>query len=761
MADVITRLKLDSGEYDSKIKRATQGLLQMEQECRKVGGTLAVLEKDQLDYVRSLGQMETVSRSARGKVSELTAAFTELSVQYKHLTDEEKKGDYGKALSASLNQLNARIKETKKDLADVEKELKGVDDSAGGMGEGMKTALAVMGGNLMTKAVSLAADLGSEVVSLMNQSAELARSAEGVQMAFERLNRADMLDNLRQATHKTVSDLDLMKAAVKFNDFGLSLDELGTMLAFAQQKAKDTGQSVDYMVDSIVTGLGRKSVMILDNLGLSAADIRDKMQETGDMTKAVGEIIRERMEKAGDYVETASDRATQANVRLENAMLELGNSMQEVFGYSGWDDMAADIKAGLVEVLNDLVTDIGEVKSAFEGLDGSGAAFTDLAATIVDNVNPALGILLRNLGLTKQAINDILGLTGKAPSEGGGKGTGTTSTHTTNKPVYTAPGGYVEVTDENGKVIGGKHFDSFDNNAVDNWKKTLNTTIKPKGGGSKGTPWAPIAMGDFTGIDITGRSVNDVTKDIQAAQAKFNAAGDEMGRSMAKAMIEALQKEKDTIINEGDVTKGGFADAYSHDFGKDIARLEKDKIRSDNENKATTEKTMVGELQKITGGVEGMLSGLNQLGVDIPEGLNNVVSGLSGMLSVLQSINMIVGTIQSIQTVGTFLGIFGHGGIVGKAANGMVVPGNSFSGDNLRMPVVGGGMIGVNSGEVILNESQSGNLVNKLFSQQGGAVDVQPWVDGEKVYLGMNNTLQRKGKGEIVTTSMLRQKGIL
>ena len=120
MADVITRLKLDSGEYDSKIKRATQGLLQMEQECRKVGGTLAVLEKDQLDYVRSLGQMETVSRSARGKVSELTAAFTELSVQYKHLTDEEKKGDYGKALSASLNQLKGRINEAKNELADVD-----------------------------------------------------------------------------------------------------------------------------------------------------------------------------------------------------------------------------------------------------------------------------------------------------------------------------------------------------------------------------------------------------------------------------------------------------------------------------------------------------------------------------------------------------------------------------------------------------------------------------------------------------------------
>ena len=48
MADVITRLKVESSEYDSKIKRASQGLLQMEQACRKVGGTLAVVEKDEL-----------------------------------------------------------------------------------------------------------------------------------------------------------------------------------------------------------------------------------------------------------------------------------------------------------------------------------------------------------------------------------------------------------------------------------------------------------------------------------------------------------------------------------------------------------------------------------------------------------------------------------------------------------------------------------------------------------------------------------------
>ena len=125
MADSILRLRVESNEYDSKIKRAQQGLLHMEEACRKVGGTLAVLEKDEKDFVQSLGSMETVSKTARGRLSELTAAFTELSMQYKRLTDEEKQGDFGKALSGSLDQLKTRIAETKGQLSDTNRELSG------------------------------------------------------------------------------------------------------------------------------------------------------------------------------------------------------------------------------------------------------------------------------------------------------------------------------------------------------------------------------------------------------------------------------------------------------------------------------------------------------------------------------------------------------------------------------------------------------------------------------------------------------------
>ena len=187
----------------------------------------------------------------------------------------------------------------------------------------------------------------SEAVS---RGTEMAREMEGVKMAFDRLNQPGLLDNLREATHGTVNDLELMKQAVKFDNFNLSLEQMGTFLAFAQQQAKDTGQDVNYLVDSIVTGLGRKSLPILDNLGLSAEEIRNRMKETGDMTTAVAEIIQERMEAAGGYVETAADRAAQAQVRLDNAMTELGNTMNSLTGSGA--TLWTELKIGAIELAN-------------------------------------------------------------------------------------------------------------------------------------------------------------------------------------------------------------------------------------------------------------------------------------------------------------------------------------------------------------------------------------------------------------------------
>ena len=158
------------------------------------------------------------------------------------------------------------------------------------------------------------------------QGIEMATSADGVLRAFRQLDSPGLLQNLRRATKNTVNDLQLMQAAVKARDFRIPLEDMGKYLAFAQLKAQQTGQSVDYMTDSIVTGLGRKSVLILDNLGLSAAEINEEVERTGDFMKGVATIVDRQLAQAGEYV-SAKDKATQADVRLQNAQLRLGEKL--------------------------------------------------------------------------------------------------------------------------------------------------------------------------------------------------------------------------------------------------------------------------------------------------------------------------------------------------------------------------------------------------------------------------------------------------
>jgi hypothetical protein len=146
-------------------------------------------------------------------------------------------------------------------------------------------------------------------------------------------------------------------------------------------------------------------------------------------------------------------------------------------------------------------------------------------------------------------------------------------------------------------------------------------------------------------------------------------------------------------------------------------------------------------MNQVVGGISQMTSSLEQLGIDLPEGFTAVIGGLQTIASLLSAI-------QAISTVSALLS---GGGVVGKAASGFVVPGNSYSGDRLRLPVAGGGMIGVNSGEVVLNRAQAGVIEQELNGGGNGGPTLQPYVDGEKIWLGVNNYLRRSGRGEIVT----------
>ena len=69
MAESIVRLRVDSQEFESKLKRASQELLAMADNARRTGATFAIADKEELAFVSSLGQLQTSARSAKGSIA--------------------------------------------------------------------------------------------------------------------------------------------------------------------------------------------------------------------------------------------------------------------------------------------------------------------------------------------------------------------------------------------------------------------------------------------------------------------------------------------------------------------------------------------------------------------------------------------------------------------------------------------------------------------------------------------------------------------
>ena len=130
MAESVVKIRIDSQEYDAKLKKAGDALNRYFDTVRKGGGTLAILDEGVLDAVKAMGQMETASNSAKGKVGELTKAFTELHVQYQQLTEEEKSSPIGQEMSKSLDQLKQRLSESKTQLNNATSAINNLDNSS-------------------------------------------------------------------------------------------------------------------------------------------------------------------------------------------------------------------------------------------------------------------------------------------------------------------------------------------------------------------------------------------------------------------------------------------------------------------------------------------------------------------------------------------------------------------------------------------------------------------------------------------------------
>ena len=225
---------------------------------------------------------------------------------------------------------------------------------------------------------------------------------------------------------------------------------------------------------------------------------------------------------------------------------------------------------------------------------------------------------------------------------------------------------------------------------------------------------------------------------------------------------------------------------------------------TDKKSGADEWKQFESKANQFIGGLSSVSSGLKGLGVELPKEVDQVIGVMQSVMQIIQGVESIISVFQvsaitantaalianttalavntavpSVFAHGGVVPAFAHGGLIGRASLGMIIPANSYSGDNLRLPVDGGrGVIGVNSGELILNKSSQNNLASSLLRAEdlvstindggitlssdqqamlssvadGGANQQpsQPYIDGELLFLGLQAYTRRSGMGEIV-----------
>lgn len=662
MAESITRLRVESTEYDNKIKRATQGLLDMERACRKVDGTLAVLEQGEKDFVRSLGSMETASRDARGQINELTKAYTELSLQYKRLTDEEKRGDYGKALNQSLSQLRDRIKDAKG----------GIQDVTGSLGnKGLSGVLD-----------AVTSKLGISRAAFTSAGASIAAITAAVKVAKDAFLASEKnIDDWGRTVSSAKAVYEGFLTAINTGDISGYLSRIGQISQAARQAYTE--------MDALGTLRTVNSVPYQEQMTLNE--------------KYRGMLRTRRNLDTGEFLTDEQIRDTET--KLEEGIRKLGNLVQ---------------------------AEINQADKAIAALYNKQA---------------------QQLGLTPEEFK-----------------AGTSSYAELQKGLAGAAK-YREWQDENGEgwVAKDPSLPMSNSNRVFRKQTSANPYEAYK------------AWSVFKDDGELFQTIVQTIQQREALQMRFYQLLTQAYTSINRA--EGITARKDPLAGRESLGSLGLtgvnasnpfdAAARLRATGQEISSLrvpvgsvqiEEDKQRE--EQKAL--KDAMTKMSQATSGLSSIMSGLQQVGIEIPDEAKQVVSTIQGLMSIIQGVISVIQAFSTVSqsanttavgtltaaviantaavntnsVVGAIPGL-AHGGIV-KAATGVVVPGTSWSND--QVPAL------LNSGELVLNKAQQGNLASQLRGVKSQQSTGQPYVSGELVFLAINNYLQRSGRGEIVTS---------
>ena len=194
-------------------------------------------------------------------------------------------------------------------------------------------------------------DMVRGAVDFVGSGVEMSAKLESLKASFERLVRASgatnlSLESLRKATRGTVSDVELLQAANQALMLGLPADQLNELFEAAMKLGHAMGIDMKTAVESLATGIGRQSKLILDNLGVTfqASDAYEWYAKQLGVTanqltenqkrlawqKYAMMMVTEKAKELGDVISESQLKLEQYRASVENSKAATGGFMQSI-----------------------------------------------------------------------------------------------------------------------------------------------------------------------------------------------------------------------------------------------------------------------------------------------------------------------------------------------------------------------------------------------------------------------------------------------
>ena len=210
-----------------------------------------------------------------------------------------------------------------------------------------------------------------QLIDFTHQAAKISAMRTGFNTLSGSVENSSIaLQRLKKATDGTMSEFDLFQQANNAMILGVSKNskEMAEMFDVAQRLGRALGRDTKSSVESLITGIGRQSRLMLDNIGIIVKADDAYKEYAKELRKNVDDLTDS--EKKQAFLNATMDAARLKVASLGTEQLSAIDSINKF--NASMKDLAADIGEVLVPVIVGAANAISDIKNFLDSLGETG-----------------------------------------------------------------------------------------------------------------------------------------------------------------------------------------------------------------------------------------------------------------------------------------------------------------------------------------------------------------------------------------------------